>query len=252
MHRAILPLAAALAASVALPAGAATFTYTSTLTPIATNNTTANADATLVYDDVAQTLAIDLIASGLDDGLHPQHIHGIVDPNRDSVSPTAEADTDGDGFVELAEGVPAYGPVILPLVDADGMFPTSSGGGYQFSMVYDLTDASVFNVQDPDTGERFTIADLAPEMLQLREIVVHGQNVPDGSGAGTLGEVGGGDTGPTPFSQENFDEGVGGFIAVLPAASGVIEVAPIPLPAAGWAMIAGLGGLGALRRFRRG
>ena len=249
MVRTTVPLAAALAASVALPAGAATFTYTSTLTPVATNNTTANAEATLIYDDIAQTLAIDLIASGLDDGVHPQHIHGLVDPNRDSVSPTAEADTDGDGFVELAEGVPAYGPVILPLVDADGMFPTSSDGGYQFSMTYDLTNASVF-------GDGFGIEDLAPEMLELREIVIHGQNVPDGSGEGTLGEVGGGDTGPVPPNPDGFEDGVGGFIAFLPASAGVIEgadggVAPIPLPAAAWLMLAGLGGLGALRA-RRG
>ena len=250
MLRTFVPVAAALAASAALPAAAATFTYTSTLTPIATNNTTANAEATLVYDDIAQTLAIDLIASGLDDGVHPQHIHGLVDPNRDSVSPTAEDDADGDGFVELIEGVPDYGPVILPLVDADGMFPTSSGGGYEFSMTYDLTDASVF-------GEGFGIEDLAPEMLELRELVIHGQNVPEGSGEGTLGEVGGGDTGPVPPNPEGFEEGVGGFIAFLPASSGVIEVAadggvaPIPLPAAAWLMLAGLGGLGALRA-RRG
>ena len=247
MTRTSLPLAAALAASVAVPAGAATFTYTSTLTPIGENNSTANADARIVYDDIAQTLAVDLTASGLDDGLHPQHIHGLVDPNRDSVSPTAEDDTDGDGFVELAEGVPAYGPVILPLVDADGMFPTSTGGGYQFSALYDLTDASVFN------GD-FTIEDLAPDMLELRELVVHGQNVPEGSGAGTLGEVGGGYMDPAlpvPFDQERFDEGVGGFIPVLPAAAGVVEVAPIPVPAAAWLLMAGLGGLGALRARRR-
>ena len=247
MYRTTVPLAAVLAAGVAIPAGAGTFAYTSTLTPIAENNSTAMADATIVYDDVAQTLAVDLIASGLDDGLHPQHIHGIVDPNQDSVSPTAADDADGDGFVELAEGVPSYGPVILPLVDASGMFPTSMGGGYSFSMVYDLTDASVFN------GD-FTIEDLAPEMLALRELVVHGQTVPEGSGAGTLGEVGGGYMDPAlpvPFDQAKFDEGVGGYIPVLPAASGVIEVAPIPVPAAAWLLVAGLGGLGALRA-RRG
>ena len=252
-----MTMTAALMAGVALPAGAATFTYQSTLTPIEGNNTTANASASLVYDDVAQTLAVDLSASGLDDGPHPQHIHGIVDPNGDSVPPTAADDADGDGFVELAEGVPAYGPVIVPLVDADGMFPTSSGGGYEFSMLYDLTDPTVFNVKDMDTGERFTIADLAPDTLDLRELVIHGQNVPEGSGAGTLGEVGGGDTGPVPANPDGLADGVGGFIAFLPTSSGVIEtvddggVAPIPVPAAAWLMLAGLGGLGALRA-RRG
>lgn len=67
-----------------------------------------------------------ITASGLEPGKpHPQHIHGHNRPKRDATCPPPEADVNGDGVVDVREGAPFYGPVIVPLtpfdtVDADG------------------------------------------------------------------------------------------------------------------------------------
>src|SRR5690606_41765271 len=45
---------------------------------------------------------------------HPQHIHG-QDDGSNSTCPPSSADTNGDGFISLAEGLPYYGGVKLPL-----------------------------------------------------------------------------------------------------------------------------------------
>ena len=46
-------------------------------------------------------------------------------PKKNSTCPTPDADANGDGIVDVGEGLPNYGPVILPLVpftlvDGDG------------------------------------------------------------------------------------------------------------------------------------
>ena len=58
-------------------------------------------------------LAVHLQASELDDGIHLAHIHGVRKGM--NVCPTADLDTDGDGLVNIAEGLPAYGPVQITL-----------------------------------------------------------------------------------------------------------------------------------------
>lgn len=46
--------------------------------------------------------------------VHMQHIHGFMDGSQAMV-PTAAADTNGDGYVDLAEALPVTGPVLLAL-----------------------------------------------------------------------------------------------------------------------------------------
>lgn len=177
------------------------------------------------------SLRVTINATGLEPNmLHVQHIHGrFSGPGVgegtpiDSLTPPLSADTDGDGFVEVGEGVPFYGPIILNL-SSGGQFPTAPDGTIAFTETYDLSDDSPFS------GD-FTADDLFP--LNFREIVIHGLSVPAGVGAGTGGEV----------------NGTGGYLAPLPVAAG--EIQSVPEPAATFGLL-GLGGLALLfRRSRR-
>ena len=162
--------------------------------------------AILAFDDETDTLTVAIAARGLEaNQTHIQHIHGFPD-GTDATTPTLAQDADGDGYVELAEGVPAYGPVLLNLStdhengsggdnghshgDVEG-FPTAPDGMIWFLESYQLPEG--------DLG--------ADPMLTLREIVIHGMSTPAGAGAGTPGEV----------------DGTAGYKLVLPVASGEIN-----------------------------
>ena len=142
---------------------------------------------------------------------HAQHVHGLFDADGnpiDSVTPTIANDSDLDGMVEVLEGVGQYGDVLLPLSSGGAMPVADASGRVSFIANYDLGDDS--NFFSPVTMSDYTAADIMP--LALREVVIHGVQVPDGIGAGTGGEV---------------DGGVNGFIGILPAAAGTIEVATL-------------------------
>lgn len=230
MRSSLILSAAALAMASPHIASAATFNYVAQINEL--NNSGVSGSADLAYDDVANTLGVSINATGLEPNqVHPQHIHGRFDSSgapMDSVSPTLAADTDDDGFIEVAEGAAAYGPIILQLRDdtlpgVEG-FPTAPDGSIDFDFTYDLLNTPAF-------GEGFSAEDLFD--LSLREIVLHGMTVAPGVGAGTNGEV----------------NGEGGYLTVLPVASG--EISAVPLPAAGWMLITAVGGLFGASRMRR-
>jgi len=178
--------------------------YTATFTPL--NGSGVSGGAVLAFDVETNTLTVIIAAKGVEANQpHIQHIHGFLD-GRDAVTPDLSDDADGDGFVELLEGVPDYGGVLLNLtVNHD----EGSGGdnGHSHGALEGFPtapDGTIYYVQ----SFQLPAGDLpaSPELL-LRHLVIHGMTVQPGAGAGTTGEV----------------DGSGGYELVLPVAVAEIE-----------------------------
>ncbi|UOA27116.1 DUF4214 domain-containing protein [Pseudosulfitobacter sp. DSM 107133] len=181
----------------------------------ALNSSGVNASAVLAMnteEDGTSYLNVAISATGTTaNQSHAQHIHGLFDGDGnpiDSVTPTIANDADRDGMVEVLEGVGQYGDVLLPLSSGGAMPVSDDMGRISFIANYDLTDDS--NFFSPVTMTDYTAEDIMP--LILRELVIHGVEIPDGIGAGTGGEVNGGEN---------------GFVGILPAAAGTIEIATL-------------------------
>ncbi len=169
--------------------------FSGRLTPL--NNSGVTGTFTIEQKGQGQ-IRVHIQATGLEVTTQPHvgHIHGL-EGNRDAMCPTIAVDApanggDGDGFIELAEGLTTYGPIIVPLGDVD----PNNDGVVNYSMTFNLNKSGTFNA-DKDKN------DLLP--LDLREIVLHGMTVP-AVGEGTPGEV----------------NGTAGYKVVLPVACGEI------------------------------
>ena len=210
--------ASAVALAVA-PQSAAAQLYGGTFTAL--NGSGVSGSTTLNLFDNSTMLTVNIQATGLEPGVpHVGHIHGLLDSGGlplNSTTPTIAQDTDHDGFVELAEGLVTYGPILVPFGNVD----PNLDGTVNFTQTFNLLDPATY-------APGFDITSLLGpnrDDLQLREIVLHGMTVPPGPGAGTPGEV----------------NGTNGFLAVLPVASAEIGLLPEP---GTWAMM--LFGFGAM------
>jgi hypothetical protein len=108
--------------------------------------------------------------------IHPQHVHAA------DRCPPASADVNHDGFVDVLEGVPFYGPILIPLDDdlasqAAGAFPTASGRrgvlDYHASTSFGALLADL-NAPDPDPTDAVVKLGGAPLALETRHVVLHG------------------------------------------------------------------------------
>ena len=95
-------------------------TFEAALAPL--NGSGATGTATL--DLKGNKLSTDIASEGLAENLpHAQHIHGRA--QAESECPTIAADQDGDGLVNTAEGLPAYGPILVSLTTSGDTSPAS-------------------------------------------------------------------------------------------------------------------------------
>ena len=88
------------------------------------NNSGASGTATLSLSGT--DLTIDVDSKGLSPKLpHAQHIHGKDQAISECPTLNAETDTDGDGLLNTAEGLPAYGPIQVSLTTTGDTSPAS-------------------------------------------------------------------------------------------------------------------------------
>jgi hypothetical protein len=154
MRKLIIPLVVMTLSLVLVPAAMATGkqaqTYQVTLTDLNDSGVSGSAILTVDGDQLTVTLNV----TGVEpDQMHMQHIHGL--DHKSSVCPPASA-AGADGLLSLADGLPFYGPVKLPLTP----YPMPDSASYQFTQTYSLADAN---------------GDITP--LQSQSIVVHGLTV---------------------------------------------------------------------------
>lgn len=116
-------------------------------------------------------------ATGMQPGMiHPQHIHAAAQ------CPPPSADVNHDGFIDVIEGVPFYGAILVPL-DSDltnqaaGAFPTvtNQGGALHY---HETAPAAALladlNAPDPDPTDAVVKLEGAALDLAGRHVVLHG------------------------------------------------------------------------------
>ena len=155
-------------------AGAGLKVFTATLSPLNAGThdisgrtlvlpaATGNATITLQGDDV--TVSINMAGVTAAD-THAQHIH--AGPR----CPGPSADVNGDSFLDVIEGLPAYGPILVNLdsdlsSNAAGMFPVAGGSGVNnpSSYVYSATGSRAHIQAEIQTALK----------LGTRHVVIHG------------------------------------------------------------------------------
>jgi len=160
-----------------LPLHAFATVYTGTLVP--TNASGVSGNVTFTVDN--NILTANLVATGLVDGVHYLHIHGLDSASgtpTNTVPPPPpvppNGDANGDGVVDTAEAKSAIGGVILSLAphaagtSAETLGVNSIGGLLSFSGSYDLST----DIYEPG----YTESQLLP--LDFRVFDMHGGIVP--------------------------------------------------------------------------
>lgn len=178
-------------AAVAQAGSESTAYYRGTLSPL--NGSGVTGSFTIEQRGQGQ-IRVHIQATGLEqsEGVNVGHIHGLEN-GQNSTCPTLAQDDDNDNFIELAEGLETYGPIILDFGDVD----PDDDGTVDYSMTFNLNTSGSF-------GMNMDKSDLFP--LANREIVLHGMTLEEGEGSN------GGEA-----------NGEAGYKVVLPVACGAIE-----------------------------
>jgi hypothetical protein len=159
-------LLAFLVPAAAQQAGESTRTYTADLETL--NDSGATGTATITVSGT--TVTVDIQASGLSPNLpHAQHLHGDGDFDEEYVCPPPSADTDGDGFISVAEGVPFYGAIQVSLTTTGD---TSADSGLALDR-FPVADAD----GDLTYSRTFTVSEEIAANMELLHVVQHGIDI---------------------------------------------------------------------------
>ena len=150
--------------------------YTGTFAAL--NGSGVSGDARITIDNDTDMLTVEIDGQDLDPSIvHVQHIHAAA------ACPTATADVNSDGFVDVVEGLPTYGAILLPL-DSDlsnqtnETFPTASSSGtvtYESSTPY--TDLVATLRASTATSPLTGLAANENLDVNTRTIVLHGVDI---------------------------------------------------------------------------
>lgn len=137
------------------------------------------------------TLILSLDAEGLSPGMHLAHVHGFEGPDPDdSACPGADADTNGDGFVDLIETREAAGVTMIPfsadpvsLIIQSETYPEADGSGrmeYRQSLPLTALSAAITSRFDTPlaASRRVVFVHGVPEGTNLPETVQSLEGVP--------------------------------------------------------------------------
>lgn len=146
------------------------------------NDSGVEGDARITIDEEANTFTVSIDATGLDDVLHAQHIHG------EGVCPDENADANDDSYVDVVEGLPSYGGILLPL-DGDigsqeqivDTYPTGTEIDYQESTSFSGLESELA-VEDMNEDDPIVTLGVDGELQPgTNTIVIHGtsENLPE-------------------------------------------------------------------------
>ncbi len=167
-----------LAASFAVAAGpvlAASGTFIANTTPVphTASGSGLNVTGTATFELQSKKLTAHITASNLSPNLpHLMHIHGVIGAQNDC--PDISADANGDGFIDTADGQPAYGPILVTFSTTGD---TSAAAGFNLEVAVRADGSGHI-----DYTRTFTIPKAVAKDIANLHVVIHGADL-DGSRA---------------------------------------------------------------------
>jgi hypothetical protein len=189
------------------------------------NNTGVSGTATFTTSGNELTVSIE--ASGLQPGVHPIHIHGKDVAKAEC--PTNAQDANGDGYLSVIEGAPAYGLIKLNLTNPQTAFGTPPTPALFYPFAGTPNNANFPTVAadgllhfkstymfDGSADAQAALKSLTP--LGNQAIVIHGATAPKSVDAPALAALGKPYAAATDLTASVYD-------ALLPAGCGLIDQA---------------------------
>jgi hypothetical protein len=159
-------------------------TYVATLQPLNTSitgmQTSGEARIVVRGDSMTITTNVKGVAPAM---MHLQHFHGFAD-GRDAVCPTAAADTNHDGVIDIHETEPVLGVTMVPFTSdpvsmqiVTNTYPTAGAdSAFTYSQTVsvaalDSAFKKAFNNADPDLASRVVVIHGVPASTKLKPSV---------------------------------------------------------------------------------